>query len=72
MVTFNFRLTERGKVEFPLARPETLDTVLQQCATGEGIILGGYIAVREGTVITAKNLIADGDVIDVFPAISGG
>jgi len=71
-VTFNFRLTERGKVDYPISRPETLDTVLQQCAAGEGITLGGYIAVRKGTVITAGDLIAEGDVVDVFPAISGG
>lgn len=72
MVTFNFRLTERGKVQFPLSAPETLDLILQQCAAEEGITLGGYIAVRKGKVITAGNLIADGDFIDVFPAISGG
>ena len=72
MVTFNFRLTERGKVQFPLSAPKTLDIILQQCAAEEGITLGGYIAVRKGKVITAENLIADGDDIDVFPAISGG
>ena len=72
MVTFNFKLTERGTVYFPLSNPERLDSVLQQCTAGEGINLGSYIAVRGGKVITGKNLIDDGDMIDVFPAISGG
>jgi len=72
MVTFNFKLTERGRVNFPLSRPDRLDIVLQQYAAEKGMTLGGYIAVRDGKVITAKNLIEDGDVIDVFPAISGG
>ena len=72
MVTFNFKLTERGVVHFPLSRPERLDTVLQQCAAAEGIKLGGYITIREGKVITGKSLIVDGNMIDVFPAISGG
>ena len=72
MVTFNFRLTARGKVQFPLAGPEKLEIALQQCAAGEGIRLGGYIAVRKGTVVAADDLIEDGDDIDVFPAISGG
>lgn len=72
MVTFNFRLTERGKVDYPLSTPETLEIVLQKCADGEGITLGGYIAVRSGKVITAGDLISESDVVDVFPAISGG
>jgi molybdopterin converting factor small subunit len=72
VVTFNFRLTGRGKIQFPLPKSEKLDTVLHQCAAEEGIRLGGYIAVRKGTVIAANNLIADGDKIDIFPAISGG
>jgi len=72
VVTFNFRLTGRGKVQFPLSKPEKLDTVLKQCAAGEGIRLGGYIAIRKGAVIASSNLIADGDEIDIFPAISGG
>jgi molybdopterin converting factor small subunit len=72
VVTFNFKLTARGKVQFLLAEPEPLDTVLQQCAAAEGLRLGGYIAVRKGTVVAADDLIEDGDDIDVFPAISGG
>jgi len=72
MVTFNFKLIAREQVNCPLARPDYLETVLQQYADMEGITIGGYIAVREGKVIRGKNLIDDSDVIDIFPAISGG
>jgi molybdopterin converting factor small subunit len=72
MVTFNFKLTERGIVNCPISRAERLDVVLQQYTAEEGIDLGGYIAVREGKVMKGKSLINDGDMIDIFPAISGG
>ena len=72
MVTFNFKLTESGMVLFPLPKSERLDTVLQQCTAVEGINLGSYIAVRGGKVVGGKDMIYDGDMIDIFPAISGG
>ncbi len=72
MVTFNFKLTERGIVKCPISRAERLDVVLQQYTAEEGIDLGGYIAVREGKVMKGESLINDGDMIDIFPAISGG
>ena len=72
MVSFDFKLTEGGKVDFPLSAPEKLDTVVKQCAAGEGLSLGGYIAVRNGKVITGDTLVAAGDSVDIFPAISGG
>ena len=72
MVTFNFKLTERGIVNLPLSRPEQLGAVLQQYAVEQHIVLGGYIAVRGGKVVKGKSLINEGDMIDIFPAISGG
>lgn len=72
MVTFNFKLTERGIVNRPISRAEQLNVVLQQYTAEEGIDLGGYIAVREGKVMKGESLINDGDMIDIFPAISGG
>ncbi|MBW1635216.1 MAG: MoaD/ThiS family protein [Deltaproteobacteria bacterium] len=72
MVIFNFKLVEKGTVQFPLAGPESLAAALEQCAAGEGITLGGYIAVRQGRVVTADELVDDGDEIEIFPAISGG
>lgn len=72
MVTVNFKLSEAGSVRLDIAGPEKLEQVLEQCAARAGIELGGVIAVRNGRVITVQNLVADGDEIDVFPAISGG
>jgi molybdopterin converting factor small subunit len=72
MVIVNFKLTDIGRIETSLGKPETLATVLQQCRRQSGIELGGIIAVRCGQVITINDLVRDGDEIDVFPAISGG
>ncbi len=72
MVSFDFKLTEAGKVDFPLGVPEKLDTVVKQCAAREGLPLGGYIAVRDGKVISGDTLVATGDLVEIFPAISGG
>jgi hypothetical protein len=56
MVTFNFKLIERGTVYFPLSNPERLDSVLQQCTAGEGINLGSYIAVRGSKAYVSDSL----------------
>ena len=72
MVTVNFRLTEAGEVNVELNEPQPLARVLDQAASHAGIELGGVIAVRSGQVITLDTPINDDDIIDVFPAISGG
>ncbi len=72
MVSFIFKYTEKGEVQFPLSKPAQLDSALQQCVTEADIRLGDYIAVRNGTVVPAASLIEDGDKIDIFPALSGG
>lgn len=72
MVDVNFKLTDFGKIEVSLEKPESLATVLQQCIAQTGIELGGIIAIREGKVLKKTDLVEDQDTIDVFPAISGG
>ena len=72
MVSFVFKYTEKGEVQFPLSQPSPLDSVLQQCVKKAEIRLGDYIAVRNGTVVPATSLIEDNDKIDIFPALSGG
>lgn len=72
MVIFNFKLMERGEVCFHLSSPERLDVVLRKYAGAEGVNLGSYIAVRDGKVVSGKTLVSDGDMVDIFPAISGG
>ncbi len=72
MVKVVFKLSEAGCVELDLSKPEPLQNVLQKCAAQAGIELGGFIAIRNGNVLTAKKLVHNDDVIEVFPAISGG
>ena len=72
MVTVNFKLTEAAPVKLQLSQPELLGSVLKKCAQSAGLQLGGVIAVRNGTVVTHNDYIKKGDVIDVFPALSGG
>ena len=72
MVTLIFKLLERDKEHLSLSKPEKFDTVLSRCSAGEELLRGGYIAVREGKVITGKSLIEDGDTIHIFPPLSGG
>lgn len=72
MVTINFRLSEIGRVEISLDAPEKWETVVGRYAAGSGLGLGGMLAVRRGTLLQGGDMIDDGDVIDVFPALSGG
>lgn len=72
MVVVHFRLTEAGRVEIEIARPERLEDILLKCAAKAKIQLGGIIAIRNGSVIQRSDLVESGDEIDIFPAISGG
>ena len=72
MVTVNFRLTETGEVNVELNDPLPRAKVLDNAANLAGIELGGIIAVRSGQVITLETQINNNEIIDVFPAISGG
>ncbi len=72
MVTVIFKLSEAGSVELTLSGPQTLQAVLENAAVQAGIQLGGFIAIRDGKVLTAEKMVDVDDVIEVFPAISGG
>ncbi len=72
MVKLHFKLSELGKLEIPLTRPETLDTLIVRCTADSREDIGGYIATRDGKVICGSTLVEDGDEITVLPAISGG
>ncbi len=67
-----FKLSEAGSVELTLSGPQTLQAVLENAAVQAGIQLGGFIAIRDGKVLTAEKMVDVDDVIEVFPAISGG
>ncbi len=72
MVRLTFKLSDRGTVEVDISQPLPLETLIQQYAVTAKVDLGGYIAVRNGKVISADTLVAASDEIDIFPALSGG
>ena len=72
MVTINFKLTNKDKVVLEINAPEKLSQLLPIAAQKAGVTLGGFIAIRNGKVITKKDLIETCDEINIFPAISGG
>ncbi len=72
MVTVIFKLSEAGSVDLAISEPQPLQGILNKAAAQAGIKLGGFIAVRDGQVITAEKRVDVDDVIEVFPAISGG
>ena len=72
MVIINFKLTNADKVAIKINAPEKLSQLLPIAAQKAGVKLGGFIAIRNGSVITKEHLIEICDEINIFPAISGG
>jgi molybdopterin converting factor small subunit len=72
MVTIHFRLTDIGRLEIHIEKPETLAAVLQLCTAKTDCALGGIIAICKGRVLKESDLVHDGDELDIFPALSGG
>lgn len=69
MVIFVFKMCERGRVELEIQQPEPLSVLLGRL---ENVQVEGLIAIRAGKVLSADTLVADGDSVDLFPAIAGG
>lgn len=72
MVTIHFRLTDIGRLEVHVEEPVTLAAVLKKCTARADFALGGIIAIRKGRVLKERDLVQDGDELDIFPALSGG
>ncbi|MEE4242358.1 MAG: MoaD/ThiS family protein [Desulfopila sp.] len=72
MVKITFKLSDRGTVELDIPHALELKALIDQYSVTAKTDLGGYIAVRNGKVISAETLVEDNDEIDIFPAISGG
>ena len=72
MVTVHFKLSSIGKVELPLVKQTSWEELLEKCAESHTVDRSGIIAVLDGKVLSKEDMITDGDVINVFPAISGG
>jgi molybdopterin converting factor small subunit len=72
MVTINFKLMDIGSIEVDIHKPEPMEKVLQLCDTCSKVDFRAIIAVRNGTIMKGHDLVEDGDIINIFPAISGG
>jgi len=72
MVKVTFKLSDAGTVNLEIDQPVKFDEVIKRSALMANIELGGFIAVRNGKVITTDDIVEQNDEIDVFPAISGG
>jgi sulfur carrier protein ThiS len=72
MVTVTFKLSDLGTVSLEIDEPVPFSTVLHLCAQKTGAEIGGVIAVRNGRLISQKDLVHSNDQVDVFPALSGG
>ena len=72
MVTLCFKLSDRANIEVPLSGPENLGDLLNRVSRDSGIEPGGVIAVRQGKVVAGHQAVEDQDIIEIYPAISGG
>ena len=72
MVIIRFKLSEAEPVRLELDMPTRLEEVLPRAAAQANVELGGYIAIRNGEVVTSDKTVKPDDVIEVFPALSGG
>jgi sulfur carrier protein ThiS len=72
VVTVNFKLSSLGSVQVDIAHPTTFERILDQCALRTGSTVGSVIATRDGKVLGLQEIVEKADVIDVYPAISGG
>ena len=72
MVTVHLKYTDVGTIEIPLNSPKSLNSILEECTKRTGIEFGGVIAVCNGKVIQPTDSVEDGDIVRVFPALSGG
>ena len=72
MVKVTFKLSDTGTVTIKIDQSVRFDKVLKKAARIAGVKLGGFIAVRNGQIITVDDPVDPDDEIEVFPAISGG
>lgn len=72
MVTIRFKLSDLGTVKVPVTIPIRFERILELCAEQTGRPIGAVLAVRNEKVINLLDKIEEDDVIDVYPALSGG
>ncbi len=72
MVTIHFKLFDAGTIQLEIDKPTRFNELLKRCPLHLDEKKGGFIAVRNHSIITGNELVSDSDEIEVFPALSGG
>lgn len=72
MVTVRFKLADTDQIQLTTNNPESLEAILKRCNESLEEPLGSVIVIRDGKVVPGQNLVEPGDILDVYPAISGG
>ncbi len=72
MIRLDFKLSPLGLVELELAAPLTLAEVLATAAARQKKEVGATMVVRSGCLLRQDELVADGDLLEIYPALSGG
>jgi sulfur carrier protein ThiS len=72
VVTLNFKLSDVGSMQLESTVPVKFEKILNQCIARTASECGEVLAIRNGKVLTSQDIVAESDVIDVYPAISGG
>jgi sulfur carrier protein ThiS len=65
-------MSDLGVVELNIEESQTFENVLKICSASTGTNIDSVIAVRSGKVLNLQDIVNIGEVVDVFPAISGG
>lgn len=65
-------MSDLGIIELNIVESQTFEQVLKLCSESTGTDIGSVIAVRSGKVLNLRDIVFTDDVVDVFPAISGG
>jgi hypothetical protein len=72
VVTIRFKLSDLGTVELSITSPVKFRRILRLCSEKTGSTIGPVIAVRNEKVLGLQDNVDLDDVIDAYPALSGG
>jgi len=72
MVTLIFKLSEIGTIRLETSGADSLAAVLGRLSAERGAEIGDIMAIKNGRVLADWEVLKDGDVIEIFPALSGG
>ena len=72
MVKLNFKLADTEPLHLDIGRPERLEKILELTNDTLGEPIGSVLVIRAGKVCGKQVLIEPNDILDIYPALSGG